>query len=96
MWCLSPRNRTVVPDDFCDIVKKPPSKRNCFIRNCGNYIIEHVVRDYVALFIEGMCQRDESGICPLLAIMMRCDSDLAMGDNGLRCCVSCMGMAGGD
>ena len=45
---------------------------------------------------EDTCLRDESPICPIVAEAMMCGSDFAMGNNGLRCCVSCMGMAGGD
>jgi hypothetical protein len=80
LTCYSPRSLTEVPTDFCDVAIRPMSKRPCFIRNCEN-----------------TCLRDENrNVCRILANIGMCGSPYAMGNNGTRCCVSCMGMAGGD
>jgi len=44
-----------------------------------------------------MCIADEDRVlCPILARLDMCDTALAMGDTGMRCCYSCMGTGGGD
>jgi hypothetical protein len=73
LLCLSPQTLTRVPTDFCDISRAPIAKRQCFVRNCEN-----------------MCLRDENpGVCAVVVRQNLCDSQLAMGSSGLRCCVSC-------
>ena len=42
--CYSPESRTLVPDYFCDIAKKPPIERQCFLKNCGKDTIENLTR----------------------------------------------------
>ena len=39
------------------------------------------------------CLRDEISLCPTLAKLDLCDSAFAMGDDGLRCCDTCLGLA---
>ena len=44
------------------------------------------------IFAEDTCLQDESVLCPIFEIIGMCDSSLAMGNNGLRCCDTCLGL----
>lgn len=41
---------------------------------------------------ENVCLQDESTLCPIFEAIGICDHSLAMGDNGLRCCDTCLGI----
>ena len=59
-------------------------------------MLSHILQTLL-IFTDNICLRDEDRRrCPMLAARRMCGSAFAMGNNGLRCCVSCMGMAGGD
>lgn len=106
--CRSPISLTVVAREFCDSSTMPRTTSSCFVRNCGESAaicqpgseVCHSISLNIAIifwnFTDNTCLRDESSLCPLLAANRLCNLEFAMANNGLRCCVSCMGLVGGD